>query len=258
MLKTIINKEQIIPLQEIYGGTGKSYFNEILQIENGGTGLTNIPQNHIIIGNNDKISTYKINGSILDSNSCQSFINKIINGETNIISKINLESDITGILPVINGGTGYSSIESDTILIGNNTNIPTKVQLNKNIHFSKFNNGVQEIGTEASIIDNSIYLTPISGYYIFKWSISCDYERDNSIDNYLKIICITPYKKYENIAIIPENKKSTITINSTIIILLNTGDNVYLQSSLKSPIKSAKISNESWLSIQLLSIANII
>jgi len=47
--------------------------------------------------------------------------NKTINGSNNTISNIDVTTDITGTLPVTNGGTGSASLTANNIILGNGT-----------------------------------------------------------------------------------------------------------------------------------------
>ena len=56
-------------------------------------------------------STFSINtGVTVDLNTSQTLTNKTISGANNTISNINLASQVTGTLPVANGGTGITSL----------------------------------------------------------------------------------------------------------------------------------------------------
>jgi hypothetical protein len=106
----------------------------ILPVVSGGTGLSSITLNGVLIGNNSSTPTIQtLNGSIIDSASIQSLSNKIINGNCNTITNISLTSSVVGILPVVSGGTGLSSITLGGVLIGNNSSTPTIQTLNGSI-----------------------------------------------------------------------------------------------------------------------------
>lgn len=139
----------------------------VLPVILGGTSLNNIPSNGVLLGNGTNIPSIQIiNGSIIDNFSNQSLANKIIDGACNTITATYFYSGnnvvsvsgiplignvlaiqningnnisatwqyptgLSGILPVIQGGTGYSSFNG--VLIGNNTSTPTIQSINGSI-----------------------------------------------------------------------------------------------------------------------------
>ena len=105
-------------------------FNEIININNGGTGLSNIANGTLLIGNssnplfttsnliwNDANSNLIVNGLITTKNILANYFI----GDSSYCSNI-VTSNIIGILNVKNGGTGLSNIANGTLLIGNNSN----------------------------------------------------------------------------------------------------------------------------------------
>jgi hypothetical protein len=139
-----------IPLPETYGGTGVN--STLHSVANGGTGLTSIVLNSVLIGNGiNPLTLQLISGRVVDTASVQSVSNKIINGNCNTLTNINFSTSINGVLPIINGGTGSSngvvgglitvlnggtgvtSIVLNGALIGNGTNAITTQLLNGRI-----------------------------------------------------------------------------------------------------------------------------
>lgn len=60
-------------------------------------------------------------GDIVGTTSTQTLTNKTIDGATNTLSNVNLASQVTGTLPVANGGTGAASLTANNVLLGNGT-----------------------------------------------------------------------------------------------------------------------------------------
>ena len=113
----------------------------VVLVENGGTGCNILPKGKLLIGNNtnpittisdlewnDNNNTLKINGDIYTCNinligniHAKNIQGKFYGDGTNISNLIASNIIGPGILSVINGGTGYSSIPNNQILIGNNS-----------------------------------------------------------------------------------------------------------------------------------------
>jgi hypothetical protein len=105
-------------------------FNEILNVSNGGSGLSNVANGTLLIGNssnplfstsnllwNEANSNLIVNGTI----TTKDIIAKYFIGDATYCSNI-ITSNIIGILNIKNGGTGHSNIAKGTLLIGNNNN----------------------------------------------------------------------------------------------------------------------------------------
>lgn len=121
------------PLPVNLGGTGTT-ITEVIPVIKGGTGLSSIPSNGIIIGTNTSTPSIQIlSGSVVDTTSYQYISGKIINGNCNSITNVGSGGNITGILPIIQGGTGISSIPLNGIIVGANTAIPTIQTINGHI-----------------------------------------------------------------------------------------------------------------------------
>ena len=60
-------------------------------------------------------------GTVVTENGTQTLINKTISGASNTITNISLIAGVTGTLPVVNGGTGATSLTSNNVLLGNGT-----------------------------------------------------------------------------------------------------------------------------------------
>jgi hypothetical protein len=142
----------------------------ILPVVSGGTGLSSIALNGVIVGNNSSTPTVQtINGNVVDTNSIQSMANKIIDGNCNTITNISLTSSVVGILPVVSGGTGLSSITLNGVLVGNNSSTPTIQTLNGGIIDSasvqslsnKTINGNCNTITNISLISSVVGILPV-------------------------------------------------------------------------------------------------
>jgi hypothetical protein len=72
-----------------------------------------------------------LGGALVNENAPQELTNKIINGNCNSITNITVT--ISGVLPIISGGTGLSLIALDGVLIGNNSSTPTVQTISGNI-----------------------------------------------------------------------------------------------------------------------------
>ena len=90
--------------------------------------------------------------TIATTTSVQQFSNKIINANCNSIT--NLPLNISGILPVVQGGTGLSSMLLNSILIGNNSSTPTMQTLDGEV-LSEFASQFVRNKTIASV-SNSV------------------------------------------------------------------------------------------------------
>jgi hypothetical protein len=172
-----------IPLPISYGGTGTSFFTiQKLSVYNGGTGLSIIPLNSILLGNGTSVPTFQtLSGDVMDTQSVQLISNKIFNGNCNIVTNINVQRSVTGILSTINGGTGISnfsslvgvlnggtgltSIMANSILIGNGTNKLTTMTFSNAILDT---NSVQSISNKiinmsCNTITNINYQSSVTG-----------------------------------------------------------------------------------------------
>ena len=100
----------------------------IIPVYNGGTGCNTLPTGQLIIGSSNSILTtpnllwnsinnsLNVNGSVISCNIYSTFI-----GDGSGLSNVNI-SNITGIIPVYNGGTGCNYLSYGNLLIGNNYN----------------------------------------------------------------------------------------------------------------------------------------
>lgn len=242
-----------LPLKEKYGGTGLT--SNIFPVHYGGTGLNNIPNNGILIGDEDKLNIKIINGEIIDTLSPQIIYNKMFD-EINLIN-LDLEKSIKNILPISKGGTGQSSLLHNTIVGYSN------VKLYDNVFFSVRKNTVQIINNNDSIINNwhklndtsnsfnlntGIFTVPVSGNYIFTWSIC--FESENNNYGYIK--CVTSKKTFEVTDLLTENNNISGSAN----IRLDKGDFVYLIGKVDN--NNAIISDKNdvnWFTGFLLSVA---
>jgi hypothetical protein len=66
-------------------------------------------------------TTIPTSKTLVDTDSGQTLTNKTISGSANTITNINLASQVTGTLPVANGGTGQTAYTNGQLLIGNTT-----------------------------------------------------------------------------------------------------------------------------------------
>lgn len=57
----------------------------------------------------------------------ETLTNKTISGASNTISNIGLSTQVTGTLPVANGGTGLATLTANNVILGNGTSTPTFV-----------------------------------------------------------------------------------------------------------------------------------
>lgn len=148
------------PLSASLGGTG--VIDGILPIISGGIGMSSIATSGVLIGaGTNKPSIQIISGGVVGTKNLQEISNKIINGNCNSITNIGGGGSITGIIPVIQGGTGLSAIPLQGILVGNNSSTPSVQVLNGGIVDSS---SIQSVANK--IIDgncNSITSTNIYG-----------------------------------------------------------------------------------------------
>ena len=117
---------------------------------NGGTGLTNIPINNILIGNNETImvtdnlkwnnNKLYINSNLVSKNIISSFIG---NGN---ISNININN---GCINISQGGLGCNNIDIGNIIVGNNSN---PIIISSNLYWDINNNSLKTINLIASKI----------------------------------------------------------------------------------------------------------
>jgi hypothetical protein len=112
----------------INGNIFASNITGVVSVINGGTGCNNLPFGQLLIGNNNSSpiittpnllwnntnNSLNINGNIISCNVYSSFT-----GDGYGLSNINIKN-ISGIIPVINGGTGCNSLAYGQLLIGNN------------------------------------------------------------------------------------------------------------------------------------------
>ena len=102
----------------------------ILKVNNGGSGYNNIPYGSILVGNNnDKlicpsnlIWSNLNNSLIIDGTIYAKTIKGAYIGNGANISNI-VASNIIGVLPVLNGGTGSSLLNQNQILVGDNSSV---------------------------------------------------------------------------------------------------------------------------------------
>jgi hypothetical protein len=135
----------------------------VISIANGGTGCNSIPYGNIIIGNNinalittpnliwsNNENKLYVNGDIFANN-----IQGAFSGDGRYISNIIASNLVSGVLRVINGGTGCNILPYGNLLVGNNTNaiITTSNLL--------WNNN-----TNALTINGSLYSEIIQGKFI--------------------------------------------------------------------------------------------
>jgi hypothetical protein len=142
------------PLPVSLGGTGSTdpaQLSGVLPVISGGTGLSSISLNGILIGNNSSTPTVQtISGSVIDSSSVQSFANKIIDGNCNTITATNIYAGTNiftfpSTVPLLNSGIQVTGItgsflstsyfiptnpepgSGSLIYVGNSYTIPTAV-----------------------------------------------------------------------------------------------------------------------------------
>ena len=111
--------------------------NTILSVSNGGIGTSNLISESLLIGNNKGVyqssnlsfnsNTLYVKGTIIANN----YIGDGFN-----ISNLNIYNINNGTINVINGGTGVNKLNSNQIIIGNNSNI----YQTSNLYWDIFNN----------------------------------------------------------------------------------------------------------------------
>lgn len=133
-------------------GAGTLSRDTILESSNGGTAV------NFSAGTKNVFVTYPAEKSV-DTDTAQTLTNKTISGSSNTISNINLSSQVTGTLPVANGGTGQTTYTNGQLLIGNTTgNTLTKSTLTQGTGITITN------GTGSITIANASPMTyPPSG-----------------------------------------------------------------------------------------------
>lgn len=62
--------------------------------------------------------TLQVNENLINLANCS-------NATSNFLSSVSLTSNVTGILPVANGGTGLATLTSNSLYVGNGTSVPT-------------------------------------------------------------------------------------------------------------------------------------
>ena len=83
-----------------------------LPVANGGTGATTLTSGNFIVGaGTSAVTSTKVApvGTVVGTSDAQTLTNKTISGASNTISDINLATQVTGTLPVANGGTGATA-----------------------------------------------------------------------------------------------------------------------------------------------------
>ena len=153
----------------------------VVSVVNGGTGCNNLPYGQLIIGNSNSILTTQnlswnpiteklyVNGNInanninIIENLYANKIQGIFYGDGSSISNIVASNIIgPGILPVTSGGTGYSSLPQNQILVGNGNNrLLTSPNLNwNNTTNTLIANGIMY--TSNINITNTVFCTNIN------------------------------------------------------------------------------------------------
>ena len=149
-----------------YGFNFTSYYASnilgVLSLEQGGTGCNIIPYGHLIIGNysNAVITTSNLYWDNVNNN-------LIINGNiiANSINANVFASNIIGIVPVSNGGTGCNILPSGQILIGNGNNaLLTTTQLfwNKNTNLLNVNGDIYANTIQGAFIGDGSGLSNVN------------------------------------------------------------------------------------------------
>lgn len=166
----------------------------IVSVINGGTGCNNIPYGQLILGNNSNpilttsnllwdpiIQKLYVNGNInanninLTQNIYATNIQGKLYGDGSSLSNI-IVSNIAGpgILNVANGGTGYSSLTQNQILVGNGNNILLTPNFN-------WNNTTNTLSVNGAIYTCNIYTT--STINCLNINITCNLVANKSTHN---------------------------------------------------------------------------
>jgi hypothetical protein len=115
------------PLPVAFGGTGSTTNSGslagVLPVINGGTGLSSIYFNGVLIGNNSSTPTIQtIIGNVVDTNSIQSVANKIIDGNCNTLTNIILSSNANRTISAGNISKQNTTCQ-DTTLLGDSAGL---------------------------------------------------------------------------------------------------------------------------------------
>lgn len=246
-----------LPLKIEYGGTGLT--NAVFPVSYGGTGISSILNNSILIGRGEIIENKIINGSLIDTDSHQTIINKMFDDIK--LLNFDLEKSVKGVLSKSKGGTGYSSLLCNSIV-----GFPD-IKLNENVFFSLYKTTTQLLDNNETIInkwkslynsnnyfniDTGIFTIPFDGNYIFTWSLLLKTEDINNNDDSVIIKLITQNKTFKTIEVIDK----LLTVSGTFQIKLNKNDMVYLVGYTSNKNITCTIpenSNNVWFTGLLLS-----
>ena len=113
-----------------YGGTGVANTGKTITL--GGNFTTSGAHTTALTTTANTTLTLPVTGTLATLAGTETLTNKTINGSNNTITNVSLTTGVTGVLPVANGGTNFSSYTTGDLIYASSSSVLTKLGIGSN------------------------------------------------------------------------------------------------------------------------------